>query len=99
MEDIIKNSIDEWSKKAKDIGNQLVKADGSFVKDQAKLFSKEVLSNNHQNAQKLLQVSAYLMDGRDINRRPGYAIGVAGGNFSFIKSDTVSIKLKKLLFR
>lgn len=52
FKDVIKNMIDDWSKKAKDIGNQQVKGDASFVKDQSNLFSASLMSGDHVAAQK-----------------------------------------------
>jgi hypothetical protein len=83
---VIKNFIDEWSKRAKAIGNQQVKGDASFVKDQSQSFSSALMSGDHAAAQrKLTEISAYLMDGQDSYKVKG-VLGLAGNLWRSIKS-------------
>ena len=87
FKDVIKNIIDDWSKKAKAIGDQQVKGDASFVKDQSKSFSSSLMSGDHAAAQrKLTEISAYLMDGRDSNVGLGFVGGILGNIGRSIKS-------------
>ena len=87
FKDVIKNIIDDWSKKANAIGKQQFKGDASFVKDQSKLFSSSLMSGDHATAQrKLTEISAYLMDSRDSNVGLGVVGGILGNVGRSIKS-------------
>ncbi len=87
FKDVIKNIIDDWSKKAKAIGDQQLKGDASFVKDQSKSFSSSLMSGDHASAQrKLTEISAYLMDRRDSNVGLGFVGGILGNIGRSIKS-------------